>query len=390
MTKRRDFRYVVVGLGGIGSAAVYALARRAGSDVLGIEQFAIGHDRGASQDHSRIIRHSYHSPLYVSLTVAAYEEWRELERALGRDLLVVTGGLDLWPPAAAIPMADYTKSLTGCGIPFELLDAGQITGRWPQFELGRDVVGLWQEDAGIAPAARCNAAHIDLARRNGAILREHSPVSSITERGGEILVEAGDATFACEKLVLTADAWTNELLAHLDLRLPLTVTQEQVTFWATPRPERFAPGRFPVWIWMDDPSFYGFPVYGERGVKAGQDVGGREVTARTRTFEVDEAALERLSTWMQEHLPTALGPVLYTKTCLYTMPPDRDFVIGPAPGRANIFIGLGAAHGYKFASLIGKILMQLACDGTTPYPIEAFSCERPVLTQRDPEKSFLV
>jgi sarcosine oxidase len=390
LTKRRDFRYVVVGLGGIGSAAVYALARRAGSDVLGIEQFAIGHDRGASQDHSRIIRHSYHSPLYVSLTVAAYEEWRELERALGRDLLVVTGGLDLWPPGAAIPMADYTKSLTGCGIPFELLDAGQIAGRWPQFEVGRDVVGLWQEDAGIVPAALCNAAHIDLARRNGAVLREHSPVSSITERGGEILVEAGDATFACERLVLTADAWTNELLAHLDLRLPLTVTQEQVTFWATPRPERFAPGRFPVWIWMDDPSFYGFPVYGERGVKAGQDVGGREVTARTRTFDVDEAALERLSTWMQEHLPAAMGPVLYTKTCLYTMPPDRDFVIGPAPGRANIFIGLGAAHGYKFAPLIGKILMQLACDGTTPYPIEAFSCERPVLTQRDPEKSFLV
>lgn len=390
MTARRDFRYVVVGLGGIGSAALYALARRAGADVLGLEQFAIGHDRGASQDHSRIIRHSYHSPLYVELSRAAYDGWRELEREAGRDLLVVTGGIDLWPPDAAIAMDDYTTSLASCGVAFEILAAGEVRARWPQFALEDDVVGLWQADAGIVPAARCNAAHIDLARNHGATVREMSPVTSIVEQGGEILVEAGGDTFRCDKLVLAADAWTNELLGHFDVRLPLTVTQEQVTFWATPDPDEFSPHRFPIWIWMDEPSFYGFPVYGERGVKAGQDVGGREVTARTRTFDVDEAALERVTKWMHEHLPAAMGPVLYTKTCLYTMPPDRDFVIGPVPGRDNAFVALGAAHGYKFASLIGTILMELVCDGATDYPIDAFSCERPILTERDPKKSFLV
>jgi sarcosine oxidase len=387
---RRDYTYIVVGLGGIGSAAAYSLARRAGPDVLGLEQFTIGHDRGASQDHSRIIRHSYHTPAYVELSFAAYEAWGELERELGEPLVVRTGGLDLWPPGAAIPQDDYTSSLRACGVTYEELEASEIMRRWPQFVLPDDVTGVFQGDGGIVAAARCNDAHVRLARSHGATLLEHRHVTSIRARGGEVVVSTNDGEFACRKLVVAADAWANEVLAPLDARLPLTVTQEQVTYFAPPELERFSPGRFPVWIWMDDPSFYGFPAYGEAAIKVAQDVGGREVRAHTRTFEVDEAALARVKRWLERYLPSGLGPILYTKTCLYTMPPDRDFVVDSVPGYDDVFVVLGAAHGFKFASLLGRIVADLAVDDHTDADISPFAIDRSILREKHPATSFMV
>jgi sarcosine oxidase len=192
--------------------------------------------------------------------------------------------------------------------------------------------------------------------------------------------------------VVAADAWTNELLAGFDRRLPLTVTQEQVTYFGCPRPGDFAADRFPVWIWMDDPSFYGFPTYGEPGPKAGQDVGGREVTPAGRTFERDEAAFGRVTAFLGRHLPGALGPEIYTKTCLYTMPPDRDLVLDRLPDHPGVLVALGAAHGFKFASLFGRILAELAADGTTPSAddLAGFRIDRPVLLDPDPPRRLLV
>ena len=148
-----EFDAIVVGLGALGSAAACRLAAR--GSVLGLEQFELGHDRGASQDHSRITRLSYHTPGYVRLAKRAYEAWAELERDTGEPLIVRTGGLDLWPAGAAIPMADYTSSLSAEQVPFEALDAGEVMRRWPQWLLDDDTVAIFQQDAGIAPAARC-------------------------------------------------------------------------------------------------------------------------------------------------------------------------------------------------------------------------------------------
>ena len=133
--RRVEYRFAVLGLGALGSAAAFWLARRAGSDVVGLEQFELGHARGASEDHSRIIRRSYHTPWYVELTAHAYEAWAEVERESGRRLVIRTGGLDLWPDEAAIPMTDYTGSMRSCGVPFEELDAGTVMARWPQWRL---------------------------------------------------------------------------------------------------------------------------------------------------------------------------------------------------------------------------------------------------------------
>jgi sarcosine oxidase len=391
---RRDWDAIVVGLGGIGSGAAYWLSRTLGDGVLGLEQFELGHDRGASSDHSRIIRLSYHRPDYVRLARRAYETWEIVEREAGERIVTITGGLDLWPADAAIPRADYTRSLTVEGVPFERLEAAEIMRRWPQWRLDDAVTGLWQAGGGLADPYRGNAAHRRLATANGATLREQAPVRALRDAGGgEVDVITDDATYRTGRVVVAADAWTNRLLGSLGRDpLPLQVTREQVTYFASPDPAAFAPDRFPVWIWMDDPSFYGFPTYGEAGPKVAQDCGGQPVDPDGRTFERDEAAFSRVQAFVDRYLPSAAGPPILTRTCLYTLTPERDFVVDRLPGLPAVTVLLGAGHGYKFASVLGRIAAELAIDRTTASAgeLERFRIDRPLLLERDPPTSWMI
>lgn len=384
---KTDFEYIVVGLGGLGSAAAYWLSRHAGKDVLALEQFHLGHSHGESQDHSRIIRYSYHTPYYVKLADEAYQAWSVLEEDARERLIVRCGGLDLWPPNSIIPIPDYTQSLKANDISFEILNGPEIQKRFPQFRIHDDIVGLFQSEGGIAPAARCNAAHQKMARTFGATLLEGQAVKSIDPVN--LRVTTTDTTYSCRKLVIAGGPWSNRLLANFGIDLPLTVTQEQVTYFETSSLDQFMPERFPVWIWMDDPCFYGFPVYGEKGVKTGQDVGGKEVTAETRTYEPDPEALARVQSFMQQYLPDAAKSVLYTKTCLYTLTPDRDFVIDSIPEYPDCHIAIGAGHAFKFACVIGKILSELAINGKTSSDLSHFQLTRPILKEKNPPKNFM-
>jgi sarcosine oxidase len=388
----REFDHVVVGLGGIGSAALYQLARR-GARVLGIEQFAVGHDHGASEDHSRIIRRSYHTPGYVMLADAAFRAWSEVEIEAGETLVVRTGGLDLFPAGAAIPSGDYERSMRACGVPFEVIDGAEAMRRWPQWAgLDESVKVLYQSDTGIVAASRANAAHRRLAAEHGAVRMDRTGVAGLRDAGGEVDVLLQDGrSVRASSAVLAADAWTNDLLARLDVRLPLTVTQEQVVYLDPLDQRAFAPERFPVWIWMDDPSFYGFPAFGAPGPKAAQDVGGRTVTPSSRTFDPDTDALRRVTAFVERHLPGAARGVLRVKSCLYTLTPDRDFVLDRVPGHPGIVVALGAAHGFKFAALFGQILADLAGDGSTSVAdLSPFAMDRPILTMDDPPTSYLI
>jgi sarcosine oxidase len=391
---RNDWDAIVIGLGAIGSGAAYWLSRRLDDRVLGLEQFELGHVNGAGQDHSRIIRYSYHRPDYVRLARRAYDSWAEVEAESGTRIITTTGGLDIGPYDGAIPLSDYTDAMTAEGVPFEHLGGPEISRRWPQWRLGDAHHGLFQPDAGIADPNKGNAAHQQLARARGATLVEHAPVARLRALpDGTIEVELEDgARHRAPQVVLAADAWTNELLASFDRRLPLTIIQAQVTYFAVPDPARFAPERFPIWIWMDDPSFYGFPTYGEAGPKAAEDVGGDEVTPATRTFERNEVGFRRLTDFLERHLPEHVGPEILTKTCLYTLTPDRDFVVDRLPDVPGVLVALGAAHGFKFASVLGRILAELAVDGATPSAgeLERFAIDRPILLEANPATSFLV
>lgn len=371
-----QFEYVVVGLGGLGSGTAYHLAK-AGHSVLGLEQFEFGHERGASHDTSRILRHSYHTPEYVRLTFDAYDDWANLETDSGEDLVTTVGGLDLFPAGAVIDIEDYDRSLRSLEVGFERLDRDAIQARWPQLSLPDGTRGLYQERGSIVPAARGVAAMQAMAGKYGAELRDEARVSSVRDRGADgIEVTVGDATIRCRRLVVCADAWTNEVLAGLDWQVHLTTTLEQVTYFEPDDPSRFAQDRFPVWIWMDDPSYYGFPTYGEATIKAAEDCGGAVVTGDDRPFEPNPERLARLAEFMSSTFPGSGAPVR-SKTCLYTLTNDRDFLLGPVPGHENVLVGVGAGHAFKFAPTIGRMLAELAATGETDFDLHPFRLDRP-------------
>lgn len=374
---------IVVGLGGIGSAAAYRLAASPGRRVLGLEQFELGHDRGASQDVSRITRLSYHRREYVELAIKAQLAWSEVEAASGERVITLTGGLDLQPPGGAESVEDYASALREAGVPFEWLDDVEVMRRWPQWHLDPGTRAVFQANGGIADPERGNAAHQRLARELGATLVDHTKVVAIEDHGGELkVVTEAAGSFTAGAVVLATDAWSNDLLAPLGAAVPLRVTREQVTWFEAADPQLFEPDRFPVWIWLDQPGFYGFPTWRGPGPKVGEDIGGRTTTAATRTFLTDPDCLHRAQAFLARHLPGGAGAPLKTKTCLYTLTPDRDFVIDRVPDHPGIVVALGAAHAYKFAALFGTILAELASDPARRPPraeLALFALDRPAL-----------
>jgi sarcosine oxidase len=388
---KRAFEYIVVGCGGIGSAAAYWLSRVAGEEVLGLEQFALGHDKGGSEDHSRIIRLSYHAPEYTTLTPHTYEAWDEVEQESGERLVFESGGLDLEPVQDEPHYVNlYAGAMRAAGIEHEELSAREVMERFPQFRLDDNVRGVYQADAGLVDAGRANATHVSLARSRGAKILDNTPVREVRAVGDGVEVVTDGGTFGGRRLVVAAGAWTNRVLRHVGVELPITCTQEQVTYFRAPGLEEFSLGRFPIWIWHGglENTFYGLPVYGAPGTKAGQDVGGDIVTVDTRTFEPNPRVLNNVRDFLERYIPGSLGPELYTKTCLYDMPPDREFVLGTLPEHPQISVFNGAGHGFKFASLAGKILSELARHGNTHYPIEPFRLDRPALTDPTYEPVF--
>jgi monomeric sarcosine oxidase len=386
----RGHSHVVVGAGALGTATAYWLTRAGVADVLVLEQYRLGHDRGASEDHSRIIRHAYHWSAYTALTQAAYDAWAEVAGETGLELVVKTGGLDLAVAGTAgeAELANYRRSLVPFGIPAEDLDAAEVRRRWPGWRIGDDVVGLYQQDAGILDIRRANAAHIALARRRGAQFWPHTRVRGISPGARGVTLTTDNGTIDAGHVVLCVASWLPALLGDLGLGWRLTLSQEQVSYFATPNVRDFTPDRFPVWMWHAEPLFYGFPVYGEVAVKAARGMTGRFVTQQTRSFEPDPAETDLIASFLRQRLPGAVGPELYSKTCVYDMTPDRDFIIDRVPGHPRITVGIGAGHAAKFASLLGKILAGLATSGRTAYPIAAFRADRPALTDPDFEPVF--
>ena len=393
----REFQVAVVGLGGLGSAAVYWLSRR-GIDVVGFDQFELGHVRGASHDHSRIIRRSYHTPGYVDLTAAAYDAWHAVEDDAEESIILRTGGIDLFPADAAIDPEPYRASLTACGVAHEWIDAAEVRRRWPAFARGTvvdgDVMAIHSADTGIVPAGRGTAVFQRLADAYDAAFRPNTKVRELRPvrngDGGEVDVVTDTDVVRVQSVIVCADAWTNHLLAPLGHHVPLAVTREQVSYFPSADLGDLQPGRFPVWIWMHDPSYYGFPVYGHiDAVKASEDCGGPEVDPDTRTFDPDAAMEQRLGGFVRDLVGDRFGAPRST-TCLYTLTSDRDFVVDRLPDHPNISLALGAAHGFKFAAWFGRTLADLALGGTPGPDLAPFRYERESLHRPIDRASWLV
>jgi sarcosine oxidase len=377
------YDYIVLGCGGIGSAALYWLSRRAGQNVLGIEQYPLFHHNGGSQDYSRIIRLAYHEEKYARLTPHAYRAWETVSEESAVQVVTETGGIQIGYADSpyAQDIENYAHAMDRANIPYDRFGADELRQRFPQFTPGDEVIVLYQQKTGIADPSRGNAAHITLAEGYGATVLAGNPVLGITPNDDDsVTIQTEQGTFTCRRLVITAGAWTKPLVEKLGIPLPITVTKEQVTYYRTPHLKDFAIGRFPVFQWKDDFSHYGFPVYGEVATKAAIDASGDETTAATRNFEPNHAREDKLTRFLQARIPKFVGPRLYTKTCLYAMPPDRDFLLDSLPGHPQIIACVGAGHAYKFASVLGQILSELAIDSQTDHDISAFSGLRPALT----------
>lgn len=390
----KHYDTIVIGCGGIGSATCYWLSR-SGKSVLGIEQFQLGHLSGGSQDHSRIIRLAQHQQAYSALAPHAYETWFEVEQQSGVQIVLKTGGLVIEDAEGrkADKVGDrniggYVKAFEKQGIDFELLTAQALMRRWPQFHLRGHEQAIYQKDSGIVNAQRANAVHVALARANGVDFLTETPVTTLTPVGTQVEVVTPQQRFLADHVIVTSGAWTNKVLQATGISLPLTITQEQVTYYATPNLRDFVPEVFPVFMWHGAHNFYGFPIYGEVATKLGQHMGGHEVTAETRSFTPDPVRQARQRTFLSRTIPGFLGPELYSKTCLYTVPPDQHFVLDTLPEAPQISVAIGAGHAYKFASLLGKILSELALEGGSRYPIDTFNISRLAITDPEFPKAF--
>ena len=370
-----NFDVAVVGLGALGSAAAYQLARK-GVSVVGFEQFELGHVRGASHDTSRIIRTSYGAPEYVRLAKSAYRDWAEFEEVAGEQFVTVTGGVIFIPSPGPYSADDFTSSLTAEGVPFEVLDPAEVTARWPQFAIRGNVETIFTPDSGIVHASRSVAAFQMQARAHGAVLRDRTPVDRLTPDDSGVVVHTAKGDVHAGKVILATDAWTNTLLAPLGAEIPLVTMQEQVTYFKPTDPAAYSQESFPVWIWEDDECFYGFPTFGEPTIKAARDLSNNLMTPEERTYVPSPELLEDLTAFMGSTIPGS-GEALRTVTCQYAITTDRRFIIGPLDEHPDIIVALGAGHAFKFTPAIGRVLAELAVDGETSDDVSRFTVTAP-------------
>jgi len=372
----KTYDAIVIGVGGMGSATACHLARR-GSRVLGLEQFDIPHELGSSHGVSRIIRLAYaEHPNYVPLMRRAYELWRELENQAGERLLIVTGGID----AGAEESSMVKGSLASCALhhlPHEVLDAASLRRRFPGFRLARGMLGVYQADAGFLLPERCIVAYVEAAQRLGAEIHARERVIEWRSDGKGVSVRTDRQSYRARKVVITAGPWARTLIPAL---AEVAVPERQVLIWTQPlRPEYFRLGAFPVFN-MEAPEgrYYGFPVYGVPGFKLGRYHHRHETVDPDRMdrdcHREDE---ELLRAGIRRYFPDAAGPTMAMKTCLFTNSPDEHFILDLHPEYPRVALAAGfSGHGFKFCSVIGEIMADLALEGRTRFDIEMFRLGR--------------
>jgi sarcosine oxidase len=367
---------IVVGVGGMGSAALYHLARR-GARAIGLEQFELGHTRGSSHGLTRIIRLAYaEDPRYVPLLRRAYQLWRELEERAGEQLLFVTGGIDAGREGSAL----VTGSLRSCAqhaLPHEVLDAATLARRFPGCRFPPELVSVYQKDAGFVLAERSLVAHVALAREMGATVHTGERVHEWERVGDEFDLRTDRGRYRAARLVITAGPWAGRLVPIL---APLARPERQIVLWTAPiEPRHFEVGVFPIfYMEADEGRFYGLPMHQIPGFKIGKYHHRGEPADPDRPDAAchpeDEAVLRE---GIRRYFPDADGPTLASQACLFTNTSDEHFIIDRHPDHDRVALAAGfSGHGYKFCSVVGEILADLTLEGGTSWDIDLFRLAR--------------
>jgi len=366
---------IVVGLGAMGSATAYHLARR-GHRVLGLDANARGHKFGSSHGTSRIIREAYlEGSDYVPLVQRAYQLWRELEAETANQLLKITGGLTIGEPQSGFVTGALASSRL-FNLPYEYLTASEVNQRFPAYSLGENLAAVYEKNAGILFPELCVTSHLDLATRYGAEIHHEEQVLNWSARNNEVLVETAQGSYQAERLVITTGPWASELLA--DLGIPLKVQRIVNVHFEPDSPARFQPEVCPVYLLeVPEGEYYGFPALPGEGLKIGRHEIGEVCTPQTINRTVTPSEIEDLRVVLDRYMRGGANAFKWSLTCMYTNTPDRNFVLDRHPGQPNVVYGCGfSGHGFKFASVIGEVLADLAVEGQSRHSVEFLAASR--------------
>ncbi|GAA2282895.1 N-methyltryptophan oxidase [Streptomyces ruber] len=373
---------IVIGLGGMGSAAAHHLSAR-GARVLGLERFGPVHDRGSSHGGSRITRQSYfEDPAYVPLLLRAYELYEEVERATGREITTLCGGVMIGRPDSRT-VSGSLRSAEQWDLAHEVLDARELRRRFPTLNPQDDEVALFEAKAGLVRPENMVAAHLQLAGRQGADLHFDEPVVRWEPYRDGVRVHTAVNTYTAGRLVICPGAWAPRLLTGLGV--PFTI-ERQVMYWFQPSSpdgvEPFRPENHPVYIWEDAEGVqvYGFPAIDgpELGAKVAFFRKGEITTPETIDRTVHDHEVAAMAEHMSRCIPELPGTFLKAATCMYSNTPDEHFVISRHPAHPeSVTVACGfSGHGFKFVPVVGEIVADLALTGTTAHPIGLFDPRR--------------
>ncbi len=368
------FDVAVVGLGAMGSAAIAHLAAR-GVKVIGIDAYYPAHALSSSHGDSRLIRLGYfEDPSYVPLLQRAYANWRTLEARLCGDILTTTGVLQIGKPDSKI-VSGTKKSCALHNLPLETLDSGEMRRRFPVFSLDEDEIALLDPQGGYLRPEAAVMGYLKLAASDGAALHFGERVTAIEPGGDGVTIISATGRYSASKVIIATGSWIGELVPALrDHAVPI----KQVVAWYQPTDGFMTmPQRMPVFIRDEgeNGSFFGFPAIGVDGIKIGRHAHFREpIDPNQPNPPVNERDTHLLDSFINHRLPAAAGVRVRSATCRYTMLPSEDFLLDLLPGDKRIVVASPCSgHGFKFTSVVGEILADLALDGGTNLPIGAFS-----------------
>lgn len=372
-----EFDVAVIGLGAMGSAAASFAAAR-GARVLGIEAHFPAHALSSSHGDSRLIRLGYfEDPSYVPLLRRAYENWRSLEARLRADILTVTGVLQIGRPDSKI-VSGTKASCDLHGLPHEILDKAEMARRYPAFALEDGEIGLLDPQGGYVRPEATIMGYLKLAAEDGAELHFGERVTAIEPDEDGVDIQTATGRYRARKVIVATGAWIAELVSEL---APHAVPIRQVVAWYQPE-DGFAaqPGRMPCFLRDEgeNGSYFGFPAIGIDGVKIGRHAHFREpIDPTTANPPVNEADTALLDGFARKRLPKVASARMRATTCRYTMLPSEDFLIDFSPAHRNVVVSSTCSgHGFKFTSVIGEILSDLALDGGSALPTSLFTFER--------------
>ncbi|HKA55388.1 MAG TPA: N-methyl-L-tryptophan oxidase [Candidatus Binatia bacterium] len=365
---------IVIGTGGVGSAALYHLAGR-GARTLGLDRFPPGHDRGSSHGDTRIIRLAYFEhPNYVPLLRRAYQLWAELAERRGQQLYHETGLLQLSHPAGEV-VPGVLRSAHEHDLAVEELTAGEVAYRFPGLRVPAPMTAVFERCAGYLKVEACVLAYVQEASKLGAEVRSGEAVLGWRADGSGVVVTTDQARYAAARLVITPGAWAADLLGDLGVRF--TVRRKSL-FWYEAPPVYGVEG-CPIFLYETPTGiFYGYPQIDHFGLKVAEHSGGQVVTdPLTVDREIDPQDRRRVEDFLARHLPDVSRTLRRHVVCLYTMSPDGHFIVDRHPRHPQVaFVAGLSGHGFKFACVLGEVLAELALDGRTHAPSEFLACDR--------------